>query len=317
MTNTLRGRFAPSPSGRMHLGNVFCALLSWLAIRSQGGEVVLRIEDLDTARCREEYTQQLLDDLRYLGLTFDEGPAEGGLYGPYYQSKRTQLYQEALEHLMKTGAVYPCYCSRDELHAASAPHASDGRILYSGTCRNLTEEERLSKHRAPAYRIKACEKEYSFTDGVFGKQTVHVRKEWGDFILRRSDGLFAYQLAVVVDDALMKVNQVVRGRDLLSSVAPQLQLYEALGFPAPSFYHVPLLCASDGRRLSKRDKDLDLGALRQRFPKAEPLIGYLLFLAGILPKPESLSAKEAVSVFSWDTVSKKDIIVSDMSRYTD
>ena len=306
MSNSVCGRFAPSPSGRMHIGNAFCALLSWLAAKSAGGKTILRIEDLDTARCKPVYTAQLIDDLNFLGLEFDEGPQDGA---NYLQSHRTALYEHALNTLEKKGLVYPCYCSRDELHAVNAPHASDGRVLYSGTCRDLTEEERASKTRSPAIRMKAGGV-YSWQDGVYGYRESNVGEEWGDFVLRRSDGLFAYQLAVVVDDAAMGVTQVVRGRDLLLSVAPQLYLYDALDLQAPIFYHIPLLLAQDGRRLSKRDRDLDIGELRKYYTTPEPLIGMLLYLAGLIERSEPLSAKEAISCFSFESLKKDDIIVS-------
>ncbi len=305
----LKGRFAPSPSGRMHLGNVFSALISWLSVRASGGDMLLRIEDLDTQRCRPEYTDQLLDDLRYLGLDYDEGEGVGGENGPYRQSLRTSFYEEVLCRLEEQGVIYPCYCSRDELHAASAPHASDGRVIYGGTCRGLSTEARAAKTRPPAYRVIAEDRDAVFTDGLYGLQRMNTKAEWGDFVVRRSDGMFSYQLAVTADDAAMGVTQVVRGRDLLTSVAPQLQLYRLYGVRPPTFYHIPLLVSSDGRRLSKRDRDLDLGVLRERFPSAEPLIGHLLFLAGLLPKAEPLSAREAVEVFSWDKMRRTDITV--------
>lgn len=311
MSDEIRGRFAPSPSGRMHIGNVFCALISWLSVKAEGGTAVLRIEDLDTARCRAEYTDQLLDDLRFLGLEYDEGPESEGRYGPYIQSKRYEYYEDILECLRKKELIFPCYCSRDELHAPNAPHASDGRVLYSGACRDLTEEQRNAKTRSPSYRIRSDETRYTFTDGVYGTHSFCVKEEWGDFIVKRSDGLFAYQLAVVADDAAMNISQVVRGRDLLTSVAPQLQLYNALGFEPPHFYHVPLLLNEEGRRLSKRDKDLDMGQIRARYSSGEKLIGNLLHLCGVLEKAEPISAKEAVSVFSWKRMTKEDIILID------
>lgn len=305
----IRGRFAPSPSGRMHLGNVFCALLSWLSVRAENGTMVLRIEDLDTARCKEEYIEQLLDDLCFLGLDYDEGEKVGGPYGPYRQSERQDIYREALSFLTEKQLVYPCYCSRYELHAPSAPHASDGRVLYGGTCRGLTTEQRASKTRPPAYRLKAMARDVVFTDGHYGLQRMNVKEEWGDFLVRRSDGMFAYQLAVSADDAAMEITQVVRGRDLLTSVAPQLQLFELFGKTPPMYYHIPMLVAADGRRLSKRDRDLDMGALRDRFSSPEPIIGHLLYLAGILPCDEPLSARDAVSVFSWNALCRQDIVV--------
>ncbi len=306
----VRGRFAPTPSGRMHLGNVFCALLSWLSVKSVGGEMVLRIEDLDTSRCRPEYTARLLEDLRWLGLTYDEGEGIGGLYAPYKQSERTDFYKQCLRVLKQNDNIYPCFCSRDELHAPNAPHASDGRVLYNGACRNMSDAERASRARPAAYRLKALDQDVVFTDGHYGLQRQNVKDDWGDFIVRRSDGIFAYQLAVVVDDAAMRINQVVRGRDLMSSVAPQLQLYQLFEQTPPEYYHIPMLLIPEGRRLSKRDHDLDLGQLRARYNSAEPIIGRLLWLAGVLERDEPISAKEAVSVFSWDLVRKKDIIVA-------
>ena len=302
-----RGRFAPSPSGRMHLGNVFCALLSWLAVRSEGGQAILRIEDLDTARCKTAYTEQLLDDLAYLGLEYDEGPTLSDMDRRYFQSARTALYEQALEKLEAKGLIYPCYCSRDELHAASAPHASDGRILYNGACHDLADAQRASQTRSPSMRIRSANRTYTFTDGLYGEQKLNVRDEWGDFVLRRSDGLFAYQLAVVVDDAEMRITQVVRGRDLLSSVAPQLQLYEALDLTPPQFLHIPLLVNADGRRLSKRDRDLDIGELRKHFASSQELIGNLLYLAGLLDKVEPLSPQEACGIFSINRLPTDDI----------
>lgn len=305
----IRGRFAPSPSGRMHLGNVFCALVAWLSAKAAGGENVLRIEDLDTARCRPEYTAQLLDDLHFLGLMYDEGEGVGGPHAPYTQGKRTALYEAALQKLQEAGELYPCFCSRGELHVVGAPHASDGRVLYAGTCRSLTDEERACKKHPPAYRLKAADNDFFFIDGIYGEQRANVKREWGDFVVRRSDGLFAYQLAVVVDDAAMGITQVVRGRDLLSSVAPQLQLYDLLGLAPPSFIHIPLLVAPDGRRLSKRDRDLEMGALRERYASSEPIIGMLLHLAGIIEREEPLSAQEAVEVFTVDKMRHEDIVI--------
>ena len=193
------GRFAPSPSGRMHLGNVFSALLAWLSVRSAGGKMILRIEDLDPDRCRPEYAAQLRRDLEWLGLDWDEEQTP--------QSQRTEAYAEAFARL----DTYPCYCSRNELHAASAPHASDGAVIYAGTCRDLTAAERAAKTRRPAWRVRVPDEEVSFVDGLQGEVRENLARECGDFILRRSDGVYAYQLAVVVDDAAGGVTEIVRG----------------------------------------------------------------------------------------------------------
>ena len=207
------GRFAPSPSGRMHLGNIFSCLMAWLSARSQDGRILLRIEDLDTARCPMRYAEQMIRDLLWLGLDWDQGPEVSGPNKPYFQSQRTALYQAALDRLEAQGLVYPCFCTRAELHAASAPHREDGLTVYAGTCRNLTpaEREERARRRSPALRLRVPDKEYSFTDGHMGPCAEHLARDCGDFLLRRSDGMFAYQLAVVVDDAAMGVTEVVRG----------------------------------------------------------------------------------------------------------
>lgn len=293
------GRFAPSPSGRMHLGNVCSAMLAWLSARSGGGEIVLRIEDLDPARSRPEYAQAIMDDLRWLGLTWDRRSEN--------QSRRGPAYEAALERLQQKGLLYPCYCTRDQLHAASAPHASDGRVIYAGTCRRLTPSQRLQQTKTPCLRVMVPDEIVAFTDGLQGPQTMNLRREWGDFILRRADGVAAYQLAVVVDDSFDGVTEVVRGRDLLSSTPAQLWLYRTLGLTPPKFYHVPMLLAPDGRRLSKRDRDLDLGALRRQY-RPEALLGLLACCCGLRDTPEPVSARELAAEFSWDRVRKTDIV---------
>ena len=305
----VRGRFAPSPSGRMHLGNLFCALLSYLSVKSRGGEWILRIEDLDTARCRPDYARQVEEDLRWLGLAWDEGGSAGGPDAPYFQSERTALYEAALARLRGMGLVYPCFCTRAQLHAASAPHREDGLTVYPGTCRGLTAEDiarREAAGRKGALRLRVPEETVTFTDGHLGEVTEYLPTDCGDFLLRRSDGLFAYQLAVVVDDAAMGVTEVVRGADLLSSTPRQLLLYELLGWEAPEFYHFPLLLSLDGRRLSKRDRDLGLGALRERYTPEE-IIGKLAYLAGQNPGGGPRTPEALAEDFHWDAVPRRDI----------
>lgn len=293
----ITGRFAPSPSGRMHLGNLFTALLAWLSVRSQKGRMLLRIEDLDPQRSRQEYIDLLKADLQWLGLDWDEEMP--------LQSTRSDLYAAYFSRL----PVYPCYCSRNELHAASAPHASDGSVLYAGTCRSLTDVQRAAQQRKPAWRVIVPDDEISFVDGLFGFQKENLAKECGDFILRRSDGVYAYQLAVVCDDALGGVTEVVRGRDLLTSTPRQIWLYETLNFSVPRFYHVPLLLAPDGKRLSKREKSLDMSQLRLRHSPDE-LIGRIAFHAGLISHMEPISAKELLGEFSWDKIKKENVIIS-------
>ncbi len=305
----VRGRFAPSPSGRMHLGNLFCALLSYLSVKSRGGEWILRIEDLDTARCRPDYARQVEEDLRWLGLAWDEGGSAGGPDAPYFQSERTALYEAALARLRGMGLVYPCFCTRAQLHAASAPHREDGLTVYPGTCRGLTPEDiarREAAGRKGALRLRVPEETVTFTDGHLGELTEYLPTDCGDFLLRRSDGLFAYQLAVVVDDAAMGVTEVVRGADLLSSTPRQLLLYELLGWEAPEFYHFPLLLSPDGRRLSKRDGDLGLGALRERYTPEE-VVGKLAYLAGQNPGGGPRTPEALAEDFHWDAVPRRDI----------
>ena len=293
------GRFAPSPSGRMHLGNVFSALLAWLSVRSVGGKMVLRIEDLDPDRSKPAFADAIRQDLHWLGLDWDwESPC---------QSERTEVYRSAFEKLEEKGLVYPCYCTRAQLHAASAPHASDGNVIYSGACRNLSEAERAAKVRKPAWRLRCGAEEIAFRDGLRGVYLENLQEECGDFIIRRSDGVYAYQLAVVVDDGDMGITQVVRGSDLLSSTPRQLYLYRLLGLKPPEFYHVPLLVAPDGRRLSKRDGDLDLQALREHY-SAEELIGLLACAAGILEEPMPCTPQELAQHFDWSRVTREETV---------
>lgn len=308
----VRGRFAPTPSGRMHLGNVFSALIAWLSARSAGGEVVLRIEDLDPRARNRERADALMADLEWLGLAWDDGP--------YYQSERGDHYAEALARLSEAGLTYPCFCTRAELHAASAPHASDGTPVYPGTCRNLSAEEvrRRSRTRTPATRLRVPDVAdptgaIEFHDLAYGHQHEILADECGDFLVQRSDGVVAYQLAVVVDDALMGVNQVVRGRDLLGSCARQTYLAGLLGWNAPTYGHVPLLVAPDGRRLSKREKDLDLGALRERGIAPERIIGTLAAAIGLAGPGDGANAAELVDSFTWEAISAhpQDIVVDE------
>lgn len=306
----VRGRFAPTPSGRMHLGNAFSALVAWLSARAAGGGMVLRIEDLDPRAQSRERAELLMDDLRWLGLDWDEGP--------YFQSDRSEIYRKALDELRERGLTYPCFCSRAELHAATAPHASDGTPVYAGTCRGLSSAEaaRRAALRPPATRLRVPDEEdpagtITFADLAYGAHQEVLARECGDFLVRRSDGVVAYQLAVVVDDALMGVTQVVRGRDLLGSCARQIYLDGLLGYPAPEYGHVPLLVAPDRRRLSKRDKDLDLGVLRERGVPAERVVGTLAAAAGLCERGADVMPGELVGAFSWDAIAshREDVVV--------
>ncbi len=306
------GRFAPTPSGRMHLGNAFAALLAWLDVRSAGGRLVLRIEDLDTSRCSAEKAAQVLADMRWLGLDWDEGGLlNGELNSDYRQSRRTGHYQQAFAKLSAQGLVYPCFCSRAERMAANAPHREDGAVVYDGRCRNLSADERArlaAEGRKPAWRIQTPNEVISLTDGNLGDFAQNLAADCGDFILRRSDGIFAYQLAVVVDDMAMGVNRVVRGKDLLTSAPQQIWLHRLLGGDPPQYCHVPLLLAEDGKRLAKRDKALDLGEISSRHTAAE-VVGLLAWWAGLLTEPVPITAAELAADFEWRRVAKQDIVV--------
>ena len=294
------GRFAPTPSGRMHLGNVFAALMAWLSVRSKGGEMVLRMEDLDTQRTSGEYARILREDLRWLGLDYDrETPP---------QSARGAVYDTYFDKLAEMGLLYPCYCTRSQLHSVNAPHVSDGTYVYPGTCRNLTEMQRSACHRAPAWRVRVPDRVWAVEDWVQGHYECNLATDCGDMVVRRADGVYVYQLAVTVDDGEAGVTEVVRGMDLLSSAPRQMYLQALLGFPHPAYAHVPMLLAPDGRRLSKRDKDLDLGQLRTRVTP-EKLIGTLAFCAGLIEKNEPVSARELAGEFRWDKLRRESIFL--------
>lgn len=292
------GRFAPTPSGRMHLGNVFAALIAWLSVRSQNGSLVLRMEDLDTQRTSSDFAEVLRDDLRWLGLNWDCETAP--------QSQRSDVYDRYFEKMMDEGLLYPCYCTRSQLHSADAPHLSDGTYIYPGTCRNLTEAEKAAFDRKPAWRVTVPDKLWKFTDLVQGRYAENLATHCGDFVVRRADDVFVYQLAVTVDDGESEVTEVVRGMDLISSAPRQMYLQELFGFRHPQYAHIPMLLAPDGRRLSKRDRDLDLGELKKHVT-AEQLLGILAHAAGLQESPQAISARELATEFSWDKLSNEDI----------
>ena len=294
------GRFAPSPSGFLHPGNLLCALLAWLSCRAQGGRFLVRIEDLDTGRCPKKLADACLSDLGWLGLVSDEPPV--------WQSLRTEAYAEQARRLIGMGLVYPCFCTRRDLHAAFAPNRGDVNPVYSGRCRNLTPEEAgiLSRLRRPALRLRVPEETVSFTDGHLGEYAEYLPRDCGDFIIRRSDGLFAYQLAVVTDDAESGVTEIVRGADILSSTPRQILLQRLLGFPTPRYFHIPLLTDDAGRRLAKRDADVSLPALSRRYSREE-ILGMLGYAAGLLEAPRKTTLGELLKLFSWDKVPREDV----------
>lgn len=286
----LKGRLAPSPSGRMHAGNIFAALMSWLIVKSTGGTMVLRIEDLDIERSKPEYADQVQRDFEMLGITWDEGP--------YYQSTRDEAYRAAFDTLTRRARVYPCFCTRADLRSASAPHRGEKNV-YSGTCKNLSESERALKARSrkPAMRIEVPDEDFLIDDLIQGPYRQNLARDCGDYIIRRSDGLFAYQLAVVVDDAEQGVNCVVRGVDLLPSSPQQRFMQEALGFEPCVYAHVPLLVAEKGRRLSKRDHDAGLQELLSAYKTPEAVLGHIAGITGITSSEKPVSCEELLSVF--------------------
>jgi glutamyl-tRNA synthetase len=261
MSSPYRGRLAPSPTGFLHVGH---ARTFWTAQErsiNAGGALILRNEDLDGDRARAEFVKAMLEDLRWFGFRWQEGPDCGGPFAPYSQSDRGELYRAGFETLRSSGLIYPCYCSRrDVMRALNAPHASDDEPIYPGTCRNG------SKHRGsrpPSWRFRVPDGEaIEFEDGDFGHQRFVAGRDFGDFVIWRHDEVPSYQLAVVMDDAAMKITEVVRGADLLLSTARQLLLYRALGFQSPSFYHCPLVTNAAGERLTKRDDAMSLRTLR-------------------------------------------------------
>ncbi len=298
MQPLIRGRYAPSPTGDLHLGNLRTALLAWLFARCSGGQFVLRIEDLDQPRVRPGTSERMLHDLRWLGIDWDEGPDVGGPYAPYTQSERQEIYSMYLRRLQDQGLIYPCYCSRAEIaRAASAPHGNEGP-RYPGTCRNLTQSQRKQReanNRRPSLRFRIDdERSVTFTDLLVGTIEQHVQQAVGDFIVCRSDGIFAYQFAVVVDDGLMHINQVARGVDLLESTARQILLFEALGFQVPAFAHIPLLLDEQGKRFSKRVQSTGLEPLREKGVTPEQVVGQMAAECGLVEWGEELSADELV-----------------------
>ena len=302
----LVGRFAPTPSARLHLGNLMCAMVAWLSVKSRGGRILLRVEDLDAARCpfMGENTKWLFDDLAYFGLTFD-----GEIL---YQSKRFAVYETYFEMLKEKGLLYPCYCSRAELHAASAPHLSDGAPLYDRRCLwRFLAGEPAPAGRKPAWRLRVPDEEVGFADRLAGRYSENLLRDCSDFVVRRSDGVYAYQLAVVVDYALSGVSEVVRGNDLLSSTPRQLYLQRLLGFSTPQYAHIPLLTDAAGRRLSKRDGDGCMESVRRKYPTPEPVIGALAAALGLIPEPTPMTLAELIPIFDFSKLPRDAVRLPD------
>ncbi|WP_241156499.1 MULTISPECIES: tRNA glutamyl-Q(34) synthetase GluQRS [unclassified Adlercreutzia] len=304
------GRFAPSPTGRMHAGNIFAALMAWLVAKSQGGDMVLRIEDLDRERSKPRFRDAVQRDFESLGLTWDAGP--------FYQHDRDEAYRAAFDALSARGLTYPCFCTRADLHAASAPHQGEKHV-YPGTCRSLTDAERAVRRerleaearatgapaRRPSCRLRVDERVIEVDDQIQGPYAQRLDRECGDFLVRRSDGAFAYQLAVVVDDAAQGVSSVVRGVDLLCSTPQQVYLQDLLGLPHARYAHVPLFVAPDGRRLAKRNRDAALDELLARFKTPAGVVGHVAYAAGLIPADEPVMPEQLLEGFDLDALARR------------
>ncbi len=308
MSAQVVGRFAPSPSGYLHIGNLLAMLLAWLDCRSLGGELIFRMEDLDPARSKREYVEALAEDLHWLGLDWDRGWPDPA----FAQSGRSMRYEAAFRTLSEKGLVYPCWCTRSErLAAASAPHPGEAEHDSGCRCARMTEAERearLRSGRVPAWKLRCPDSLITLTDGHYGPIGQNPARDVGDFLVRRSDGVWAYQLAVSVDDMEMGVTRVVRGRDLLSSAPRQKWLIETLGGTAPAYCHAPLL-TQEGGKLSKRFGSLSTRELRGLF-QPEELVGKLAFLCGLRQTDAAVEARELLPEFSWDRIKKEDIPVN-------
>jgi glutamyl-tRNA synthetase len=310
-----RGRYAPSPTGPLHAGNARSALAAWLSVRQRGGTFVLREEDLDPPRVVPGMAAAQRADLAWLGLDWDEGPDVGGAFEPYRQSLRSAWYEAALAELAAAGRLFPCRRSRRDLAAiASAPHGADGLPPYPASWRprHLEEGWFAALCRAPrpdaALRFRTDAREVRFVDRVHGEQVERVDLTAGDFVLKRRDGLYAYQLAVVVDDLAMEIDEVVRGADLLASTARQAQLLDALGGTRPAYAHLPLMLATDGGKLSKRHPELTLASLRAAGARPEQVTGYLAWSLGLLDAPRACLPADLVTAFDWRRIGRDDFV---------
>jgi glutamyl-tRNA synthetase len=307
----VRGRFAPSPTGDLHLGNARTALLAWLQVRAAGGTLVMRVEDLDAGRVRPGIMEAQFADLRWLGLDWDEGPDVGGPFAPYLQSERTERYDAALAALAGRERVYPCSCSRRDIAAASsAPHGADEEgPRYPGICRDSAPDTHGA--RPVALRFRTPSEPVHFQDALHGQVTRVPAAETGDFVVRRKDGVAAYQLAVVVDDAAMQITDVLRGADLLPSTARQILLYRALELPVPRWTHVPLLLGPDGERLAKRHGSVTLREAREAGVSAVSVVGWLASTCGLAKPGERCGAADLVSRFHVDRLPREPTVLRD------
>ena len=284
------GRFAPSPTGDLHAGNIFAYLMAWLIAKRDDGKIVLRIEDLDRERSKPEYATKIMHDLESLGLGWD--------IGPVYQNYRDDAYEDALSRISDMANVYPCFCTRADLHSASAPHAGE-KPIYSGKCKHLDNaaiEARYREGRRASKRLEVPGVRICLIDGIQGEYCQDLARDCGDFIIRKADGSFAYQLAVVVDDAACGVSSVVRGVDLLESTPQQIHLQRLLELDTPDYFHVPLFVDNSGRRLSKRNHDASLDEMLRTYGSPERVLGHIAHIAGLIDEEGSVTPEEILKV---------------------
>lgn len=331
----IRTRFAPSPTGHIHVGNVRSAFFAWLFARSQGGKFILRIEDTDHERSKPEYTEMLLDDMEWLGLNWDEGPRVGGEYGPYFQTQRTEIYQKYTEQLLESGQAFKCYCTEEELDAERELAEKESRPPhYSGKCRHLTSEQQElfeKEGRVPVIRFKVYEQDFILNDMIKG-EVVFPKGMVGDFVIVRANGIPVYNYAVVIDDITMKISHVLRADEHLSNTVRQQMIYKALGVPEPRFGHMALVLGEDRKKLSKRhgatsiDEFKRLGYLPESLCNALALLGWssptseeILSIDKIIEQFHIDRVSASPSVFDFkrlDWISKHDIMNADLTRIT-
>ena len=298
------GRFALTPSGFMHAGNILCAIVAYLSAKSKGGKFIIRIEDVDTLRCPRRAAADIIELLGAFGIHSDEPIV--------YQSSRAEFYRTAVSKLSRAALVYPCFCTRAELHSDGAVHLPDGGVLYSQKCKTLSHEAatELAKTQAPSLRLSVPDEVIEFDDGIFGRQAQNLARECGDFVIRRRDGVYSYQLAVVADDGDSGVTEVVRGADLLYDTPRQIYLQRLLGLPAPEYYHIPLIVYGNGKKLSKSDGDSAARLLKSM--TAQQIIGALAFAAGIAQDDRPCAIDDLIPQFSADKLPRTNIVLPEL-----
>lgn len=313
----VRGRYAPSPTGDLHLGNIAAAIVAWLSIRRQNGIFVLRIDDLDPPRTVAGSTTRMIEDLKWLGFDWDEGPEIGGPFAPYLQSQRSSHYEEALMQLATGGRLFPSTISRKELaDLASAPHGQPSNFPPSHRPASLErnwydEFEGSVDDRLAALRFRVDLADGKFEDIFAGPQNVNLPDGVGDFVVKRKDGLYAYQLACAVDDTLMEFDEVIRGSDLIHSTFAQMQIMDALGATPPRYGHIPIIAREDGKKMSKREGALTVGELRDSGASPENVVGLLAGKMNLRPTTEPVRLLDLVDGFDAKRVGRAPVVLTD------